>query len=112
MYDSRLDQLARVLVRHSTKLQKGESVLVELFDVPDEMGIALIRACPGGWTRAFEDLASQHCRIPPLFVAPQGRGKGKTRIASRMGACPLHPGPTIRMPQRVAVRGGQVVNES
>lgn len=44
MHDSRLDQLARVLVRHSTKLQKGESVLIELFDSPDEMGIALIRA--------------------------------------------------------------------
>ena len=44
MYDSRLDQLARVLIRHSTKLQKAEYVLIELFDAPDEMGIALIRA--------------------------------------------------------------------
>jgi aminopeptidase len=44
MTDPRFDQLARVLVRHSTKLQKGEAVLIELFDVPDEMGIALIRA--------------------------------------------------------------------
>jgi aminopeptidase len=44
MYDSRLDQLARVLIRHSTKLEKAEHVLIELFDVPDEMGIALIRA--------------------------------------------------------------------
>ena len=44
MTDPRFDQLARVLVRHSTKLQKGEGALIELFDVPDEMGIALIRA--------------------------------------------------------------------
>jgi aminopeptidase len=44
MHDPRLDRLARVLVRHSTKLQKGENVLIELFDAPDEMGIALIRA--------------------------------------------------------------------
>jgi len=44
MHDSRLDQLARVLIRHSTKLQKAEYVLIELFDAPDEMGIALIRA--------------------------------------------------------------------
>ncbi|HET9523709.1 MAG TPA: aminopeptidase, partial [Terrimicrobiaceae bacterium] len=44
MHDPRLDQLARVLVRHSTKLQKGENVLIELFDAPDEMGVALIRA--------------------------------------------------------------------
>lgn len=44
MHDSRLDQLARVLIRHSTKLQKGEKVLIDLFDVPEEMGVALIRA--------------------------------------------------------------------
>ena len=44
MHDSRFDQLASVLIRHSTKLKKGEHVLIELFDVPDEMGIALIRA--------------------------------------------------------------------
>lgn len=44
MHDSRFDQLSRVLIRHSTKLKKGEHVLIELFDVPDEMGISLIRA--------------------------------------------------------------------
>ncbi|CAN5719118.1 M29 family aminopeptidase T [soil metagenome] len=44
MHDSRYDQLAKVLVRHSTKLAKGERALIELFDVPDEMGLALIRA--------------------------------------------------------------------
>jgi aminopeptidase len=44
MKDSRFDQLARVLVRHSTNLQKGESVLIEVFDAPDAIAIALIRA--------------------------------------------------------------------
>lgn len=44
MYDPRLDKLAQVLIRHSTKLAKGERVLIDLFDVPEEMGIALIRA--------------------------------------------------------------------
>jgi hypothetical protein len=37
MYDSRLDQLAKVLVRHSTKLQKGENALIELLDAHDEI---------------------------------------------------------------------------
>lgn len=44
MKDPRFDQLARVLVRHSTNLQKGESVLIEVFDAPDAIAIALIRA--------------------------------------------------------------------
>ena len=44
MHDPRIDQLARLLVRHSTKLAKGERVLIDLFDTPAEMGTCLIRA--------------------------------------------------------------------
>jgi len=44
MQDPRYDQLARQLVRYSTSTKRGERVLIELFDVPEEMGIALIRA--------------------------------------------------------------------
>jgi aminopeptidase len=43
MHDPRIDQLARQLVRYSTSTKKGENVLIELFDVPEEVGIALIR---------------------------------------------------------------------
>ena len=43
MYDTRIDQLARQLVRYSTATKRGENVLIELFDVPEEVGIALIR---------------------------------------------------------------------
>jgi len=43
MHDSRIDDLARQLVRHSTHLKKGERVLLDLHDVPDSIGIALIR---------------------------------------------------------------------
>ena len=44
MHDARLNKLANVLITHSTKLQPGESVLIEGFDIPQEMIIALIRA--------------------------------------------------------------------
>ena len=44
MKDDRFARLARVLVGHSTALKKGERVLIELFDVPDDMSLALIRA--------------------------------------------------------------------
>ena len=43
MHDSRLEKLADVLTTHSTKVQPGEYVLIEGFDIPEEMIIALIR---------------------------------------------------------------------
>src|ERR1041385_5558358 len=44
MHDLRFDQLAKVLVEYSTRLKRNENVLIEAFDIPDEMTIALIRA--------------------------------------------------------------------
>jgi aminopeptidase len=44
MHDLRFDKLAKLLVEYSTGLKRNETVLVEAFDVPDEMPIALIRA--------------------------------------------------------------------
>lgn len=43
MHDPRIDQLARQLVRYSTSLKKGEKVLFDLYDVPDSIGLALVR---------------------------------------------------------------------
>jgi len=44
MHDPRLDQLARVLINHSTKIQPNESVLIEAIDIPVEMVISAVRA--------------------------------------------------------------------
>src|ERR1700687_2709504 len=44
MHDLRFDKLAKLLVEYSTRLKRNERVLIEAFDVPDEMAIALIRA--------------------------------------------------------------------
>jgi len=44
MHDARFDKLATLLVEYSTRLKRNEKVLIEAFDVPDEMTIALIRA--------------------------------------------------------------------
>ena len=43
MHDARIDALARQLVRYSTSLKKGEKVLLDLYDAPESIGIALIR---------------------------------------------------------------------
>lgn len=42
MIDPRVRRLAQLLIQHSTDLQKGEHVLIELFDAPDAIGQALI----------------------------------------------------------------------
>ncbi len=44
MQDARYDKLASLLVDYSTTLKRDEKVLIECFDAPDEMTIALIRA--------------------------------------------------------------------
>jgi aminopeptidase len=44
MHDDRFDKLAKLLVEYSIRLQRNETVLIEAFDIPDEMTIALVRA--------------------------------------------------------------------
>ena len=44
MQDARFNKLAALLVNYSTELKRDEKVLIESFDAPDEMTIALIRA--------------------------------------------------------------------
>ncbi len=43
MQDPRIDKLAEVLVRHSTRVRSRENVLIEAIDIPPEMVIAMIR---------------------------------------------------------------------
>lgn len=44
MHDSRIDQLAKNLIGYSVALKKGETILIDLQNCPDSMGVALIRA--------------------------------------------------------------------
>src|SRR5438105_5092832 len=44
MRDPRFDKLAEILTGYSAELKRNEKVLIEAFDAPDEMTIALIRA--------------------------------------------------------------------
>jgi len=43
MHDARIDSLAKQLIGYSIDLKKNEKVLIDLYDVPDSIGIALIR---------------------------------------------------------------------
>src|SRR3954453_540077 len=53
MHDPRYDKLAKVLVEYSTRLKRNETVLIETFDVPDEMTISLVRAARGAGAIPF-----------------------------------------------------------
>ena len=44
MHDERFDKLAKILVEYSVRLKRNETVLIEGFDIPDEMIAAVIRA--------------------------------------------------------------------
>jgi aminopeptidase len=61
MQDSRFDKLAKLLVGYSTRLKRNETVLIEAFDVPDEMTIALVRAARNVGALPFTQI--QHARI-------------------------------------------------
>lgn len=61
MNDPRLDKLARILTTHSTQLEKGERAMIDLYDVPDEMGIALVRAVRAAGAVPFVQL--HHSRL-------------------------------------------------
>ena len=44
MTDPRLAKLAQLLIEYSTRLKRGEHVLIEVIDVPDEFSVELMRA--------------------------------------------------------------------
>jgi aminopeptidase len=44
MTDPRYPKLAKVLIGYSTRLRKGDRVLIDAIDIPDEMTVELVRA--------------------------------------------------------------------
>ena len=61
MQDARFDKLAELLIGYSTRLKRKETVLIEAFDAPDEMTIALIRAARKVGAIPFTQI--QHGRV-------------------------------------------------
>jgi len=61
MHDIRFDNLAKLLVEYSIRLKRNENVLIEVFDIPDEMTVALIRAVRKAGGVPF--VQTQHARV-------------------------------------------------
>lgn len=61
MKDPRLDRLADVLIQYSCSLQKGETILLDLVDTPDDMAVALIRAARAAGATPIVEM--RHSRV-------------------------------------------------
>lgn len=78
------EKLAAVLTSHSTKLQKGERVLIDAFDIPENMVIALIRAVRERGAVPFVNIQSSRVNrelvdqvVPEQFEAKAGWDLGQ-----------------------------------
>lgn len=53
MHDPRIDQLAEILINYSCRVQPGENVLIEGYDVPDEAITTMVRHVEAAQGRPF-----------------------------------------------------------
>ncbi len=61
MTDPRYKKLADLLVNYSTALKKGDRILLDMIDVPDEFTVELIRAVRAAGGTPFVE--TRHTRV-------------------------------------------------
>ena len=61
MTDPRYTKLARLLVNYSTALKKGDRILLDMIDVPDEFTVEMIRAVRAAGATPFVE--TRHTRV-------------------------------------------------
>ncbi|MEM6910697.1 MAG: aminopeptidase [Verrucomicrobiota bacterium] len=102
MHDPRFDKLARQLVRYSVSLRRGERILLDLHDTPDEFALALLREVRAVKAEPFIQL--HHGRITRELMQgateSQYEFTGKHLLAQMKG-----------MDAYIAVRGAENINE-
>ena len=102
MHDPRFDKLARLLVEYSINLKSKENVLIETFDVPDEMAIALIRAVRAAGGTPFSQI--QRSRVSRALAM----GATETQLTL---AANHELGRMKKMHAYVAIRGSDNITE-
>lgn len=103
MQDPRIDKLAQQLVQFSTNLQKGEKVLIDVAEVPDEIGIALIREARKAGAEPF--LRVSHAKLNREMLM------GATE--EQYAAIAAHQLEEMKdMDAYIALRGSQNITES
>ena len=102
MQDARFDKLASLLVDYSTELKKDEKVLIECFDTPDEMTIALIRAARKAKAIPFVQIQrAQVTRELALEIDPRALDLTAAHELARMK----------KMDAYIAIRGSNNISE-
>jgi aminopeptidase len=102
MQDARFDKLASLLVDYSTALKRDEKVLIECFDTPDEMTIALIRAARKAKAIPFVQIQrAQVTRELALEIDPRALDITAAHELARMK----------KMDAYIAIRGSNNISE-
>ena len=102
MHDPRFDKLAKLLVGHSTKLKPGEKVLLDAFDIPSEMTVALIRAVRAA--RALPFVQTHHARVNREMLI--GAEEGQYKVSAELELARMK-----KMDAYIALRGSENITE-
>ena len=102
MHDPRFDKLAQLLVEYSIALKPKENVLIETFDVPDEMTISLVHAVRNAGGTPFAQLQrSRVSRALALGATERQLSLSANHELSRMK----------KMHAYIAIRGSNNITE-
>src|SRR5512133_3026150 len=103
MTDPRYTKLAKLLVEYSTTLKKGDHVLLDLIDVPDEFGVELIRAAREAG--AVPAVAVRHTRLNRELLL--GTNEQHARLDRELELFRMK-----KMQAYIAIRGSNNINEN
>jgi aminopeptidase len=103
MTDPRYKKLASLLVGYSTALKKGDRILLDMIDVPDEFTVELIRAVRAA--EAVPIVEVRHTRVNRELL----RGSDKTHASL---VCDLELHRMKKMDSYIAIRGAENASEN
>lgn len=103
MHDSRIDALAQQLANYSLQLQANEKVLIDLYDTPEEVAIALIRATRERGAIPF--VRTNHSRITRELL--HGATEEQYSLLASLQLAEMQ-----KMDAYLAIRGSSNISES
>jgi aminopeptidase len=103
MTDPRYRNLAKLLVEYSTALKKGDRILLDMIDVPDEFTIELIRATRDAG--ALPIVETRHTRVGRELL--RGTNEKHARLASGLELFRMK-----KMEAYIAIRGSENASET
>jgi aminopeptidase len=102
MNDPRFDALSKNLIGYSVDLKKGDRILIDAFDVPDEMVVSLVRAARA--VGGIPMVQVHHARVArEMAIGAQAEG---LEISSKVELARMK-----QMAAYIALRGGQNIME-